>query len=145
MLSGSLKGSAVVNGICRGALCPERAVAVDSPARSRTSGKERFMEVYSSIGARGGIGLMIQEDFMHATGRDFGDDECARVTAVDAVDGLELPQLLPGLAELPEDPPVQLHHVDLAGDGPRGRRLAVGVRVGNEEVLVGSRRDAELP
>src|SRR3989454_8635897 len=49
------------------------------------------------------------------------------------------------MAEPADDRPVQFHLVDLARDIPRPRRIAVGVGVGGEDILVRARRNANGP
>ena len=89
--------------------------------------------------------LRIQEDLLRAPRRNFRDEELVRIAAVDLVDGAEFSQSLAGLAELADDRAVELHLVDLTGDGPRRRGVGVGIGVRHEQVLVRARRDADGP
>ena len=50
-----------------------------------------------------------------------------------------------GLPELPDNGSVELHLVDLAGDVARGGGTAVGIGVGDEQILMRSGRDADRP
>ena len=61
------------------------------------------------------------------------------------MDDLEPAEFLAGMAELPNDRPVQFQLVDLTRDGPRARRIAVGVGVGGKDVLMRALRNANGP
>ena len=77
------------------------------------------------------------------------------VAAVDLVDRAELAQALAGLAELADDRAVQLHLVDLAGDGPRrgrdccpgssSRRTGTGAAPARRRPPTGCRRCRRWP
>ena len=49
------------------------------------------------------------------------------------------------MAELADDRPIELHLVDLAGDRPGARQVAVGIGVGDEQVLMRALRHAGGP
>src|SRR5688500_17327737 len=89
----------------------------------------RFMlPPLTRIGRRGGrLHLRwTQDDLLRAPGGDFRHEQLIRIAAIDFVHGAELPEALTGLAELADDLAVELHLVDLAGDGPRRRRIRIG-------------------
>ena len=87
----------------------------------------------------------LQDVLLHAPRFDFAQDDLVRIAAVHHVDDLEARRHLARLAELAEHRAIQLRLVDLAGDVPRPRRVAVRIRIGEEDVLVRPRRDAQRP
>ena len=105
----------------------------------------RLMASSTAVARRRRRRLGVQDDLLRAPRGNFGHEQLVRIAAVDLVNRAELAEALARLAELPDDLAVQLHLVDLAGDGPRRRGIAVGVRVGHEEVLMRPRRDAHGP
>src|SRR5262249_38843544 len=54
-------------------------------------------------------------------------------------------KFLAGMAELPKDCSVQLQLVDLAGDFPGTRTVAVWIGIGCEDILMRAWRDANSP
>src|SRR5205085_658025 len=99
----------------------------------------------STFSCRGARGRRLQNVFLHAPRFDFTEDEFIRVAAVDLVHHLKTWRDFARLAELAEDGTVQFRFVDLARVLPGSRRIAVGVRVGEERVLMRSSRDAQRP
>src|SRR3977135_3019147 len=90
-------------------------------------------------------GLRLQDDLLDAPGFDLADYDLLWVAAIHHGDDLEAAELFAGMAEPAEDRPVQFHLVDLAGDGPAARPVAVRIGVGGEQVLVRALRHADGP
>src|SRR4029453_12766118 len=82
---------------------------------------------------------------LHTPRVDLGKDQLVRVAAVDLVDDLETGRDLAGLAELADHLAVDFRLVDFTRVLPRPWWIAVRVRVGEEDVLMRSRRDAQRP
>src|SRR5579871_5633879 len=139
-LSGSLE-SKEISWIC--------AAAPNAPASNRTEAS-RFvclMRISLMSGARpAALGSRCHEqELLHAPRFDLGDDDLVRVAAIHHVDHLEAAELLGGVTEAAEDGAVQFHFVNLARDVPRAGRVAVGIGVGGEQILVRAGRDADRP
>ena len=75
------------------------------------------------------IACGFEHELLHAPGFDLADDDLVGVAAIHHVDHLEAAELLAGMAELADDRAVQLHLVDLAGDRPAARQVAVGLEL----------------
>src|SRR5215510_14901609 len=84
-------------------------------------------------------GCRLQHQLLYAPRLDLGDDDLIRIAAIEHVNDLEPAQPFAGVAELPDDRPIELHLVDLTGDVPRAGRVAVRVRVRAEDVLMRTR------
>src|SRR3989442_14511527 len=87
----------------------------------------------------------LQDEFLHAPGFDFPDDDLVWIAAIHHVDDLEPAVFLARMAELTNDRPIQLQLVDLPSDVPRARRIAIRVGVGGEHVLMRALRNANGP
>src|SRR4029079_5537340 len=139
MVSGNFSGSAAEsNEISGTGDWAMTGIPAPSIAASKSC-RERLMTsllIGRLSGDRGLCGcLRLQSDFLHSPGLDFRNDDLVRISAVQHVHDLEPTGDLAGMAELPDDRPVQFHLVDLARNVPRPRRVAVGVGIGGEEVL----------
>src|SRR5258706_4991165 len=91
------------------------------------------------------IGRAAQDEFLHAPGFDLADDDLVGISAIHHVNPLEARRQLAGMAELADHRAVQLHLVDLAADFPAARGIAVGIGIGNEQILMRSLGDAVGP
>ena len=87
----------------------------------------------------------LQDVLLHAPRLDLAEDRLVRIAAVHHVDHLEARRHLARLAEPADDGAVDLRLVDFARVLPRTLRIAIRVRVGEEDVLMRSRRDAQRP
>jgi len=88
----------------------------------------RALDVFAGIGCR--MSFCTRQDSIST------NDDLVRVAAIHHVDDLEPAEFLAGVAEPTDDRPVQFQFVDLARDLPRPGRIAVGIGVGGEDVLV---------
>src|SRR6266436_163308 len=130
---------------------PARKVAASSKGRKRFIGISWFSGYACELlrgrcldGRVRRLGLA-QNEFLHAPGFDFAQDDLVRIAAVHHVDDLEARCDFARPAEPADDRAVQLHLVDLAGDVPCAGRIAVRIGVGSEDILVGTLRDADGP
>src|SRR5215471_21867561 len=96
-----------------------RAGAVRTAAAAKRRVARRFMLL-----------APLQDEFLHAPGFDFTDDDLVGIAAVHHVNHLEARSQLAGMAELADHGAVQLHLVDLSGLGPASGPVAVGIGVG---------------
>src|SRR5438552_1716170 len=128
--------------------------AAGNAARSvaaTNSGKKRLMESLPVMldpilsCTRCLSGRWLQDESLHAPGFDFPNNDFVGIAAIHHVDDLEPAEFLAGMAELPNDRPVQFQLVDLARDGPRAWSIAVGVGVGGKDVLMRALRNANGP
>src|ERR1700731_4278580 len=151
MSSGSVSGlAAESNAICGTAFWATAGTPARNAAATKSS-NEGFMGRFSCglfipactlSCARCLRGNRLQDELLHAPGLNFPDDELVRIAAIHHVDDLEPTELLAGMAEPADDRSVQFQLLDLPGDVPRPRRIAVRIGVGGEHVLVRPRRDA---
>src|SRR4051812_2029958 len=95
-----------------------------SPARVPLRRAERGSFVSSRapllLAGGGRRRLRIEKNLLRAPSRDLGHEQLIGIAAVDLVNRAELAETLASFAELAEDLAVELHLVDLAGNGPRG-------------------------
>src|SRR5947209_274488 len=152
MSSGSASGLGAESYAISGTGVWARAGAEPSAAAVSKSGKRHFIESSSTrilllwFSAGDGLGsLRLQDQLLDAPGFDLADHDLVRVAAIHHVHDLEAAELLAGMAEPAEDRAVQLHLVDLAGDGPASRPVAVRVGVGGEQILMRALRHAHRP
>src|SRR6188508_884908 len=145
MSSGSVRAFGAESKLIVGAFWAMTVVArAAAPHSARAEFMNVFMERAPSASRRARRRRM-QNVLLHAPRLDFAEDQLVRVAAVDLVDHLEPGRDLPGLAELADHGAVHFRLVDFARVLPRFWRITVRIRVGEEDVLMRSRRDAQRP
>src|SRR5215208_473340 len=87
----------------------------------------------------------LQDVLLHPPRFDLTQYDFVGIAAVHHVHHLEPGRDLARLAELADHGAIELRLVDLTRRLPRPRRVAVRIRVGMEDVLMRSRRDAQRP
>src|ERR1035437_3031837 len=87
----------------------------------------------------------MQRQLLHTPRNDLAHQQFVLVAAIDFVHGRELAQVLARVSELADNGSVQFHLVNLAGHRVEQRIVAVRIRVGAVEILVGPGGDAHGP
>src|SRR6266404_6196699 len=145
MSSGSVSGFGLESKAISGtAFCAVAGIATSSVAASSSGTKYLIKNLLSCARCLGG-GRRLHDEFLHAPGFDFPDDDLVWISAIHHVDDLEPAEFLARVAELTNDGPIQFQLVDLSGDVPRARRIAIRVGVGGENILMRALRNANGP
>src|SRR5262249_36875017 len=108
--------------------CPTTGTARSAATRSDSCRETRVIDILR-LPRGGGRRLRPEPDLLHAPRGDLGRQDFVVAAAIHHVDGAELAGALPRVAELPHECAVELHLVDLAGDGPRRGVVVVRVRI----------------
>src|SRR5262249_3048290 len=82
---------------------------------------------------------------LYPPGRDLGDQKLVFVSAINLMDRAELAKLLARMSKLAQYRPVQLHLVNLTGDGRYIGDIIVWVRIRAVQILMRPWGDADRP